>query len=732
MFYFRPMSSVLLYFLALSLFVPSAHGKRFALEGNRTEPQSSVENDDTAESDEEDDDQSFRVLGLPPRPTLLQSVDLDGSVSKLDEDMREEPVPKEDAYELMKHDREAPPCVGSSFSSYANCDPVITKMNGVFQRTRRYCYFTGSAKDPGVKATAGAQGHCYVPRTYPCLHHWHCRPGTFCLHGLPEKKFCDYYPEPAKPSSVAAMMRYHAAVVRQDIGKSITSVRDVRSNIMSPFFENPSAALALFDDIVRSFSTRAKKVKHDTSKSNAMFVHSGDKLFIAKQIPRAIELEDMVDFLLPWLPEHAGVHKADCSSYTDEMADTNLSNAQVSELSRIGSPCWARQMFDSTLLNVPVMIFKRAYEAWVVLVSADHGRCYALLGRRPSRAEPCPWGKAKIFDVKPLLALSAQREGLLQLLGSYGFQPGSPFAKPDQHNRWLNNFQQYLKDVRLLGEQQAAAQVMPGADETVGDDSARLTPASAKPSSSLQGEYPFVDYSLLIEIYEHLKQGPATLEYVNAVGARGCVASTGCYEGEDDPFCHVVCINIIDYFLKYSGIQMVVQSSALGFKWDDYGLKAARLYQCLGHLSQYGPFEEFDAPRIKTEEVEETRMSAIQGKRWTVWTQESNLTTPRTPVYSFAISKKGGVMVFTYAFDMAKDSIPCMDYARLACRHIRSPEVAEDEVHGDRFQRRCFYDISPEQGSTCKAYLAYWCRHHPWRNLQGAFAGVGAAAGRLY
>lgn len=571
-------------------------------------------------------------------------------------------------------------CRGHFFGSAGDCPAVVVvDESGQEHAVQMYCYDT-LALNQGKKTSRGELGSCFVPRKKPCNENDQCRPGTACLPSEetdPLMYRCISISDSISESNisdVAGMVRTMAKYLLDSLPErhnasgldGRAAVFDQRSGVLSPYLVSTPLARAAFEDISRSFVDGISG-KHAASGSGASFIHSSDGLFIAKSLPRVSEWDDMALYLMESLPDLIGLRGKPCD----------------------GVACWARAALEETTLNVPVMAFKHFGKAWVVLPSVFVMRCYALHRQLPN-SNCSLGGKPKLLDVKPPWARSKQRATFFRKLADLDFRPGGPDVPSKQRKAWLEVSGMLVSDTQYLAS----------------------------------GDYPFMDYSLLFEVYEPENR----LEEPGS----GCVPSRQCFLTEQSTWdkkylrflnlstkkCTILCVSIIDYFLRYDSTRKTIESTIIHNKWDEYDSKVVNMIACVGHMARYTNITE---PLTKTN-LEEARL----GKAY----QETSgyrlgPTKPNkfTRYYRGARYYQNEYMVATLHRPGANLDITlgqghlrssaCHDYLKLVCSQVKIKEL--------RGYSTCTYLVSSARALACKAFLAADCkqRHEDYLRQYG-------------
>ncbi|CAK0843581.1 unnamed protein product [Prorocentrum cordatum] len=291
---------------------------------------------------------------------------------------------------------------------------------------------------------------------------------------------------------------------------------DARSGAMSPFVVNPALAKQVLAEVARSFESAMLREDDDASRSGALFVVSGDGLFLGKTV-RESEYQEFARHVIGPLARHAGLPHAVC---------------------RPGSldSCWAEAALNRTSLNVPVLAFVHGHRHWIVMPASARMRGFAV-SRSAQDLEPL--GTAQYYDVKPIWAKSKARQGFLRQLAVLGMNPAAAPAIAEMQAQWVELKATVGGDVDFLSRE--------GSDER-----------------------PFIDYSLLFEIY-------APGRRVDVRGAH-CLEARSCFE-EDPTGCRVLCVSIIDFFTRFS-VYRHLESLWKKFKFHDYGQKVKDLLGC--------------------------------------------------------------------------------------------------------------------------------------------------------
>mmetsp|Transcript_6540 Transcript_6540/g.20341 ORF Transcript_6540/g.20341 Transcript_6540/m.20341 type:complete len:609 (-) Transcript_6540:209-2035(-) len=345
----------------------------------------------------------------------------------------------------------------------------------------------------------------------------------------------------------------------------------------------------------------------------------------------------------------------------DAMADDLMedlsehANLQGKTCSAHDPSCWARMAMESTTLNLPVLAFKHNSDHWVVVPVAQALRAYALTGNPAAK----PMVEPKIFDVKPLTARSNQRERFFELLADHNFSPSG-------------------------SEESEAASEFRRLRRTIFEDAAFL------------GERLFVDYSLLVEVYS-----PSST--VSAAGP-GCARSQQCFGGESP--CTVLCVSIIDYFLKYDSTWKVIESTIISGKWSKYTTKVKTLATCIGQTARLWVLKVKNRNNVaKKVPIVYTHMDDFEG---------------------FSFAAKSGVehRMVNFLYDDGGSSMQveifhhfegginsrCRPYVSMACHDI--PRMHYDvRPHNMRYTKSfiCTYNVGGPRARACRVHALLDC-----------------------
>jgi hypothetical protein len=192
---------------------------------------------------------------------------------------------------------------------------------------------------------------------------------------------------------------------------------------------------------------------------------------------------------------------------------------------------WPKLVASSTAMNVPIVAFKNGDRHFLILPTVN-------TLRQEARSVPEDWGKPIMYDVKPLRAHSHQRADFVKWLAQSQSFPARASSPEAIRSQWDVLFEMLKADMAFLEA------------------------------------HAIVDYSLLVETYEGKqvqKPGPQ------------CVSLAGCFSNTSVP-CRVLCLNIIDYTLKYDNVLKVFESKVIRNKWDDYEAKAKHFAECIGDM----------------------------------------------------------------------------------------------------------------------------------------------------
>lgn len=533
---------------------------------------------------------------------------------------------------------------------------------------QRYCY-AAQANKLMRKADSGNAGRCYIPRSKPCSEDSQCRPGTSCHCSGP---YCNssFTCEPRRDGSpqnatdVAQMVQLLAKDLLHSLESgSIHGTLDLRSGVSSPYLPCPRVAQEMFHDVRQSFASAEGQEHKDSSRSGATFVNSFDGLFIAKLLPRIEEWDDLVMDLAKDLSKHATL----CEG---------------------GDTSWPRVALGSTLLNLPVMAFIAGDTAWVVIPAAAAVRCYAHLEGWPPKgvlgaaadAKACPLGEPEYFDVKPDGAHSEQRASFLHTLAEVNFRPHGPTATERERSEWSAILQMLGRDAALLGDRNP----------------------------------PYVDYSLLFEVYR-----PETLDVSFTQFSLGCVVQRS-GDAEVAAGAFVVCLTVIDFFLRFDGVYKAFESVLVNDKWEDYQTKVRRLGSCVGYLSSFGKATDSSSKRAEeTAQIEQEQLgqpvsiNEMSSYATVEWKAVSSYTRPFS---NYSQKTVPALLSVTVSPDGLKYKQHCVDfegkgeYLKMACGGIAFVQKASVLEGVSSHSVHCKFLSHGIRLLACKGWLIHRCK----------------------